>query len=194
MVLVLESGEVSQQMLVLAEPVTQERLSIVAQLLNQLYHGLDVSQIREATHQFDELEKDVVRLVIDAMQKLSTLHTGEVYRDGISNVLAEPEFGEAEAARNALRLLEERPLLDDLLIRTVLATESSGVQVLIGGEGMWEELRDCSVVLARYGVPGYAIGTLGVLGPIRMAYGRTISTVQFVADLLSELMAGLHSE
>jgi heat-inducible transcriptional repressor len=63
-----------------------------------------------------------------------------------------------------------------------------GVQVLIGGESSWEELRQCSMVLARYGVPGMATGTLGVLGPMRMSYARTIPTVRYVAGLLSELV------
>ena len=66
--------------------------------------------------------------------------------------------------------------------------------MLIGGEGTWEELRDCSVVLARYGVPGIVSGTVGVLGPMRMPYGRTISTVRFVAGLLSDLMGEMHSD
>jgi len=63
-----------------------------------------------------------------------------------------------------------------------------GVQVLIGGEGTWEDLRQCSMVLARYGTPGLATGTLGVLGPMRMPYGHTISTVRYVAGLLSDLV------
>jgi len=103
-------------------------------------------------------------------------------------VLAEPEFAGSESARKALRVLEERSLLDDLLTRTVLTTGVGGVQVLIGGEGRWEELRDCSVVLSRYGAPGLATGAVGVLGPIRMAYGKTISTVRFIAGLLSDLV------
>ena len=69
-----------------------------------------------------------------------------------------------------------------------------GVQVLIGGEGTWEELREYSVVLARYGSPGRATGTLGVLGPMRMPYGRTISTVRFVASLLSDLVEDMMAE
>jgi heat-inducible transcriptional repressor len=94
-----------------------------------------------------------------------------------------------------LRILEERPLLEDLLNRTVLASDmGGGVQVLIGGEGTWEELSQCSVVLARYGSPGLATGTLGVLGPMRMPYGRTISTVRFVAGLLSDLVDDMLSE
>ncbi len=85
-------------------------------------------------------------------------------------------------------------MLEELLARTVLNSEMGGVQVLIGGEGTWEELRDWSMVLARYGAPGLATGTLGVLGPIRMPYGKTISTVRFVADVLSDLVARVHSE
>ncbi len=50
------------------------------------------------------------------------------------------------------------------------------------------------MVLARYGAPGLAIGTLGVLGPMRMAYGRTISTVRYVAELLSNLLEDTLSE
>jgi heat-inducible transcriptional repressor len=61
--------------------------------------------------------------------------------------------------------------------------------VLIGGEGKWEELKQCSVVLARYGIPGHATGMLGVFGPMRMAYNRTIPTVRFMADLLSGLVS-----
>jgi heat-inducible transcriptional repressor len=91
-------------------------------------------------------------------------------------------------------VLEERSLLEDLLTSTVLTTNVGGVQVLIGGEGTWEELRQCSMVLSRYGVPDLATGTLGVLGPIRMAYGRTISTVRFVASLLSDLVVEMHIE
>ena len=73
-------------------------------------------------------------------------------------------------------------------------TKVGGVQVLIGGEGQWEELRECTVVLARYGVPELVTGTLGVLGPLRMSYGRTISAVRFVAGVLSELVLDSYGE
>jgi len=91
-------------------------------------------------------------------------------------------------------VFEERAFLEDLLNRTILTTNVGGVQVLIGGEDTWEELRECSMVLGRYGVPGLATGTVGVLGPIRMAYGRTISTVRFVAGLLSDMVVEMNLE
>jgi len=188
MVLVLSGGEVNQQMLTLAEPISQERLSIVAQSFNDLLLGLDSESIAALSVKFDALEQDIIKLILDDLRHTSDMLTGEIYHDGLTHVLTEPEFETADIARNALRVFEERQLLEDLLTRTVLSNDLSGVQVLIGGEGNWEELRDFSIVLARYGAPGLATGTLGVLGPIRMPYGRTISTVRFVASLLSDLV------
>ncbi len=121
------------------------------------------------------------------MERADAVWAGDIYRDGITNVLAQPEFANSESARNALRLLEERSFLEEVLAN-VLSPNVGGVQVVIGGEGAWEELRECSMVLTRYGAPGYATGALGVVGPTRMAYGRTISAVRFVAGLLSELV------
>ena len=194
MVLVLSGGEVNQQMLTLAEPIPQERLSNIALSFNDLLVGLDRESIAALSVKFDDLEQDIVKLILDDLRRTSDMLTGEIYHDGLTHVLTEPEFETTDIARNALRIFEERQLLEDLLTRTVLSNDLSGVQVLIGGEGNWEELRDFSMVLARYGAPGQATGTLGVLGPIRMPYGRTISTVRFVASLLSDLVEDILSE
>jgi heat-inducible transcriptional repressor len=194
MVLVLSGGEVGQQMLSLAEPVSQEQLSAVAQTINRTCLGLDSDSIATLMPPASTLEQDILKLVTTEMRRSGDVIAGELYRDGLTHVLAEPEFGEMDVARRALRVLEERPLLENLLARTVLSTDLGGVQVLIGGEGTWEELRECSMVLARYGAPGLATGTLGVLGPMRMPYGRTISTVRFMAGLLSNLVEDMLSE
>jgi heat-inducible transcriptional repressor len=194
MVAVFTGGEIRQQMLVLAEPVSQAQLSLTAQTINDLCEGLDADGMTALNPKVDALGQDVLKLILEELQRSINVLAGEVYRDGLTNVLAMPEFSESNAARNALRLLEERPLLEDLLSRTVLNSGVQGVQVLIGGEGTWEELRDCSVVLSRYGDPSLATGTVGVLGPIRMAYGHTISTVRYVAALLSDLVVERLSE
>ena len=194
MVLVLAGGQVRQQMLSLAEPASQDQLSATATKLCSLGQSLDIDQISALASQMDALGQDVIKLILDDMRLSGDVLGGEVYRDGLTNVLSEPEFAEVDVARRALRILEERSLLEDLLTSTVLTTNMDGVQVLIGGEDTWEELSDCSVVLARYGAPGYATGALGVFGPIRMAYGQTISTVRFVAGLLSDLVVDLHAE
>jgi heat-inducible transcriptional repressor len=194
MVMVWSGGQVRQQMLTLAEPVSQEQLSTAASHINLLCEGLDADAISVLEGQFDALEQDVIKLIREELERMKQVVSGEVYRDGLTNVLAEPEFAESESARKALRVLEERSMLEDLLSRTVLTSGMDEVQVLIGGEGTWEDLRDCSMVLARYGAPGLVTGALGVLGPTRMAYGRTVSTVRFVSGLLSDLVIEMLAE
>jgi heat-inducible transcriptional repressor len=122
------------------------------------------------------------------MKRTSESASGEIYTDGLTNVLDEPEFAESDEARWALRLFEERSTLQGLLARASSNSSVGGLQVLIGGSGGWDELRQCSMVVARYGVPGLVTGTLGVLGPMRMSYARTIPTVRYVAGLLSDLV------
>ena len=188
MVLVLAGGEVSQQVLTLAEPVTQERLSQTATRLNKLLAGLALDTIATFPSRSDALDQDILTLVLQDMRRVEDRVSGELYTDGLTNVLAEPEFAESEEARRALKLFGERSSLQELIARTMINSNVGGLQVLIGGEGGWEELRQCSMVIARYGVPGLATGTLGVLGPMRMSYAKTIPTVRYVAGLLSDLV------
>ena len=188
MVLVMAGGEVSQQILTLAEPVSQERLSQTAARLNGLLAGLAVDAIAALPARSDALDQDILTLITQDMRRTAASVSGEIYTDGLTNVLSEPEFAESDDARRALKLFEERSTLQDLLARSTNNSNVGGLQVLIGGEGEWEELRQCSIVLARYGVPGMATGMLGVLGPMRMSYARAIPTVRFVAGLLSDLV------
>jgi heat-inducible transcriptional repressor len=188
MVLVMAGGEVSQQILTLAEPVSQERLSQTAAHLNALLAGLTVDAISGLSVRPDALDQDILILILQDMRKTVSRVSGEVYTDGLNNVLAEPEFAESDDARRALKLFGEPSTLQDLLARTTTNSNIGGLQVLIGGEGEWDELRQCSMVIARYGVPGMATGTLGVLGPMRMSYAKTIPAVRYVASLLSDLV------
>lgn len=188
MVLVTMGGEVSQQILTLAEPVAQERLSQTAARLNGLLAGLTAQAIFSLKARPDPLDQDILILIRQEMRRMAERSSGEIYTDGLTNVLAEPEFAESDDARRALRIFEEPATLQDLLARTTLNSNVGALQVLIGGEGEWEDLRQCSLVIARYGVPGMATGALGVLGPMRMAYAKTIPTVRYVAGLLSELV------
>jgi heat-inducible transcriptional repressor len=71
--------------------------------------------------------------------------------------------------------------------------EGDDVQVVISGDGRIAELRDITLVLARYGVMDHATGVLGVLGPRRMSYGRTLGAVRFVAALMSEMVEEIYT-
>ena len=189
LIMVMIGGEIHQRLMTLNEPVLQEQLSTIADRITQILLGKDAVYIQSIRTQFNGLEQEVVDWVLEDALRSNTLMSGEVYMDGLTNVLAEPEFTGSDEARRALRLLEERSMLQELLSRSMPANSVGGIHVLIGGEGTWTDLRQCSIVLARYGTPGLATGTLGVLGPMRMSYGRTISTVRFIANLLSDMVS-----
>ena len=178
LVLVLHSGEVKQQMLTLAEPLSQARLSNAAQHLNDLYENGTYDEVKRYSTQLDTLEYEVTRLILDILGRADNRSISDIYRDGLVNLM------ENEGTRQAVRVLEERTLLANV-ISEALVPEFYGVQVVIGGEGRWEELKECAIIMARYGVPDDFSGTVAVIGPTRMAYGRNVAAVRYVADLMS---------
>lgn len=187
LVLVSQGGDVRQRILTLAEAVDQARLSLLADEITRACVGLPHGTISAQATRFTGLAQGVVHLVAEEMARADALVPGEIHHDGLSNVLTQPEFAGTDHALRALRLFEERTFLEDVLTRA-LSPSVAGVQVVIGGEGAWEELRSYSMVLSRYGAPGYATGALGVFGPTRMPYSRTISAVRYVAGLMSDLV------
>lgn len=190
MVLVLTGGEIRQRLQFLSEPVNQQLLSNAASHLSTLFQGFSVEKIAaNQTRLSSELERILLSWVQEEMSQVDLFGSGELFLDGIPNVLAEPEFNDSGEARKALRVLEERSVLNELFSNTVLNDEEGSVQVLIGGENEWDDLSQCSIVLSKYGAPGVAYGTVGVLGPIRMAYGQTISAVRFMSGLLSDMVS-----
>ena len=189
MVLVMFGGELHQRILNLDEPVSQERLSEISRRISVLVQGKDLPSIRALQNTLYGLEYDVLRWILRELDQIDSLASGEVYLDGLTNVLEEPEFTSSMEARRAIRMLEERSQIQELFNLALAADTVDGVQVLIGGEGSLEELRQCAIVLSRYGMPGLVTGMLGVVGPMRMPYGRTISTVRFLSGLLSDLVA-----
>ncbi|MBI3243544.1 MAG: heat-inducible transcription repressor HrcA [Chloroflexi bacterium] len=193
MVLVLSGGEIRQQMLTLAEPVQQEQLSETAHRLNAQLAGQSADGIRSLSAHYAVFENEIARLAADLLGRDDSTAPGEIYRDGVSRMLAEPEFANTETALHARRVLEEQSFLQEFLAK-VLSPNVGSVQVVIGGEGDWEELKDCSMVLARYGINNVATGALGILGPTRMAYGRAISTVRYVAGLMTDLVQDAYGE
>ena len=182
MIIVFYGGEVVQQMLTLAEPVPQAQLTATAERLNNLYEDATYNEV-QARQSFleDELERDVSRLILETMQRADQKGISQVYRDGLANIM------EDEGTRQAVRVLEEAPLLSTILAET-LEPNVRGVQVVIGGEGRWEELKECTMILARYGVIEHLSGAIAVVGPTRMPYGRNISAVRYVADLMSRFV------
>jgi heat-inducible transcriptional repressor len=184
MILVLYGGDVKQQMLTLAEPLEQERLSAAAERLNASFDDRTADDISARLSQLDglELEEEIARLIIDVLKLADARNISDFYRDGLVNLLEE------EGTRSAVRVLEERTLLADVLSEAI-DPAASGVQVIIGGEGRWEELKDCTIIVSRYGALEDLSGELAVLGPTRMPYSRNISAVRYVADIMSSFVS-----
>jgi len=192
LVLVLEEGLVKQQVLSIEQPRSQEDLSRVSRWLNDVFAGLYSDDIRHQLAALPAFEVQVGGLVVEMMEWVDH-NSGPVYRDGLVNVLSQPEF-EQNAGQVAQVFTDGGPL--DLLLWDMLsmAAERGSVQVLIGGEGQRRELADFGLVLSHYGVNGYATGALGVLGPVRMPYARAVSVVRFMSRLLSELIQQLYGD
>ena len=190
MVIVLNSGEVHQQTLVLDETLTQSQLTGIAAQINERADDLNARDLEEIDFETrSPFLKEIYQLVLGTIQNSEVISSGEVFRDGFSNMLSEPEFSDPEKARRTLEIFEDQTILDDLLSRTVFDSEGSGVHVIIGGEDTWEQLEDTSLILASYGDRENAMGAVGILGPMRMSYSRGVSTVRFVSDLISELIS-----
>jgi heat-inducible transcriptional repressor len=144
--------------------------------------------------EFPPLETDIAQIVLSIMRNVEQEPSDDIHYHGLSELLQMPDFASTEEASTAiLRVMEERSLLQAVLSDTLTPSVGIGsVRVLIGGEGRWDELSTCSMILARYGIANYATGALGVVGPIRMRYGRAISAVRFVAGVLSELVYDIY--
>ena len=188
MVVVLYGGEVTQQMLQLSESLPQGRLSLAAEHLNKLLEGCNADQVGLKSRGMDwALEREVASLLVDVLRRSDTRAISKVYTAGITNLI------DSEATRPAIYLLEESNRLASLLT-SMFEPDAPGVQVVIGGEGRWEELRHCSIILARYGVGDELVGEVAVVGPTRMPYGRNISAVRYVADLMTEFVNDFYVE
>jgi heat-inducible transcriptional repressor len=184
LVLVLQEGAIKQQMLAMTEPLSQEDLAKLSNRLSDHYSGLTVDRVRVHALRPSPFEEQVTGAIIAVMEQIDQRTSREIYRDGIADILRQPEFGVSERIQALLSMLEQRYMLESVLDELAPA---QGVQVVIGGESRHEELSDYSIVLARYGAPG-ATGVVGVLGPQRMPYARTIGVVRYVSGLLDNLM------
>lgn len=184
MVLVLHGGAVNQQMFNLSDPIPQAQLSEIAGRINTLCMDSNANQVRMKSIQLHMLEREIADLMAELMEKADTNPMRLIYREGLSEVIS--SFQNNEGAQQAVRVFEERAFLN--MILNELTPIINHVQVVIGGEGRWDELKHISIVFSRYGIPGQMSGAVGVLGPISINYGRAISTVRYVSGLMTDAL------
>lgn len=189
LVMVLQEGMVKQQLLDLDQPVEQSDLSRISNELNDLLAGLSAGEIGQKYTDLSPFAQQVALLVVELMEQADRRLTGQIYRDGLAQVLDAPEFAEGEYVRRIVQVFEEESVLGQVADEFA---ELDSIHVVISGNGRVAELRDVSLVVARYGIIDQATGLLGVIGPLRMAYGRTVGAVRLVAGLMSERVADIY--
>ncbi|MGB2695259.1 MAG: heat-inducible transcriptional repressor HrcA [Dehalococcoidia bacterium] len=191
LVLVLDQARLKQQILALSETCSQDELSVVAGRLNELLAGMTMSDIAAHEATLTHVEHQVTDAVLEIMRAVDEGGFDEAHLEGLRLVLSQPEFSSSERALALLELLDAHTLTRAIPFR---ALAGQGVTVVIGAENprlaqAGEAIRECSVVIGSYGAPGVATGALAVVGPMRMHYSRTISTVRYLAAVMSELLA-----
>lgn len=190
-VAVTQAGAVQQSVVALDEPVTQGHLRALSDTLNARFADHTADSIAMDIGARSPLEAAVTREVASLLRSGPAGASGEqIVYDGVANVLRAPEFAHQERARRLMELMRDGGFVRALLPH---ATAIGDVQVLIGEENPWDELRQCAVVLARYGAGAEIAGLVGVIGPTRMPYERSIATVRFMADLMSDLLMDMYS-
>ena len=191
LVVVLRGTRLRRQLVAFDEAVTQDELNAISNRLNALCEGMTRPQIVACADRLSSQEGGIARAVVQVMEKEDALRYGELCVEGVRHILGQPEFSGGEKTMALLDLLEGGRLVTSILPETVAP---DGVQVIIGSENREDAMRECSVVLAGYGVPDEVGGALAVLGPTRMPYDRAVSRVRFIGSLMSDLIWQIYRE
>ncbi|MCP5269564.1 MAG: heat-inducible transcriptional repressor HrcA [Zoogloeaceae bacterium] len=190
LILVTADGDVQNRILLTERPYTPSELVTAGNILNQHFAGMDFEQIRRRLQdELRQLRTDLQSLMSAALtagdEALSSSGTPYVI-SGEKNLLEVEEFSSnMSRLRELFDLFEQRTSLVQLLD---VSSRADGVQLFIGGESGLAPLDECSVVTAPYEVNGQIVGSVGVIGPTRMAYERVIPIVDITAKLLSSAL------
>jgi heat-inducible transcriptional repressor len=189
LVLVLQGAVVRQQLTVFDQPVSQTELSAISNRLNSRFAGLSNPQIQTKKAELSDLEKSISDCILNIMKTEDEIEYEAPYLDGLQFIFNQPEFANARQTTTSLALTENKNLL-----RVILPDKLTdrGVHVIIGKENKSESIQNYSVVISQYGLPGEAIGCIAVIGPTRMQYARSIASVDYLAEVLTGLMAWLY--
>ncbi len=191
LIIVTPEGDVQNRILFTERAYTPSELIEAANFINQHCVGCDFDQVKERLR--DELKRlrdDMTHLLtkaVEAGNEALSEKSDEYVLSGEHNLLHVQDLSSnVTSLRRLFDLFEQRTSLLQLL---EVGSRAEGVQIYIGGESGLVPLDECSVVTAPYEVDGQVLGTVGVIGPTRMAYERVIPIVEITARLLSNAMA-----
>jgi heat-inducible transcriptional repressor len=191
LIIVAPDGDVQNRIILTDRAYEPSELTEAANFLNQNFAGLTFDEIKARIH--DELRKlreDMTRLMTQALEastEVMNQNSEDYVLSGEHNLLHVQDLSSNMASlRRLFDMFEQKTSLLQLLD---ISSRAHGVQIFIGGESGLVPLDECSVVTAPYEVDGQVVGTVGVVGPTRMAYERVIPIVDITAKLLSSALS-----
>ncbi|HLG79225.1 MAG TPA: hypothetical protein VKX46_22630, partial [Ktedonobacteraceae bacterium] len=211
--MVLADGTVAQQRLLIETPTQQEELSTITARLNPLFSNKDATEINAIllARETGPVERLIANTIVRILEQHGSLQGEGAYSAEMVNLLDPLSYqssmrvnGEDERSERIRKVMEEleykrlQQVMEEIEHKRILPVLAShlpstdGVQVIIGGENQWDEMKDVSLVLARYGQQGKVGGLLGVVGPTRMQYGRAVAVVRYMAQVMNELLADVY--
>ncbi len=194
-VLVSNSNIVHDKVITLDEEFTQDELDRTARYLNVEFSGKSllairaeiIELLREEKALYDTVLRNAMLLCERSLQDEEA--TAEVYLDGTSNILSKPEFSGAERIRELFRMFEEKSRLVKILNECISSQPSIGnVRVVIGRENVASSMKGCAVITTSYEVGGDVLGAIGVVGPMRIEYGRMMAMVNYLARFIERAL------
>jgi len=190
-IIVSPEGDVQNRVIFTELDYSQTQLVEAANYLNRNYVGLTIEQVRERLKsEIETLRSEIASLMSAAVAVSSDVTSddqNEVVISGERNLLAVSDFSnDMGHLRRAFKLFEQKAQLMRLLD---IAGQAEGVRIFIGGESQVVPFEDLSIVSAPYEVDGQVVGTLGVIGPTRMAYDRMIQIVDITSKLVSNALS-----
>ncbi|MNZ63951.1 Heat-inducible transcription repressor HrcA [compost metagenome] len=188
-IIVTNTGHVENRSINIPAGVKMEDMEKVVRILNSKLIGVPLVRLRAKLH--SEVGQELERHVDHYEQLLQVLDQtlqGEdehrIFVGGTTNMLTQPEFKDVDKVKTILDLLEETPT-----IMKMISGLPSGIQVRIGTENDHEAINDCSLITATYAIDGQSLGTIGILGPTRMEYGKVISLLDLISKDMSVLLS-----
>ncbi len=188
LMIVSDSGEISNTVMKLKVPYTEENLQLLAKTMTYSYRGKKITDVLKSRIQksFETDIEAMSRLASDIMpdflKTLENMLDVELYMDGFTNIFDLPEYSDVEKARRFLALLDKKKDFTKKLME-----RGDGIIVTIGGENADDSMNDCSLITATYCVDGRMVGKIGVIGPTRMRYGEITSIIEYLTENLNNI-------
>lgn len=186
LVLVTDGNIVRNHVIPLTKPMPQQDLYHLSDVLNENLAGLAVSEmslpliqkIKRESHVENEIMENLLNAINDTMQYADDV---DIFTAGTTNILNFPEFSDIARARALMEFFQQKDQMLHLVGNGAGNDQEPGeLQIRIGSENQVEQLQDCSIVTATYHYNNRSIGSISVVGPMRMDYNKVVSALEYL--------------